>query len=233
MGSLLASWDDVSVVDMRRSGPEPIPGLPQIKRTPGMADELLKELAPLLAEEGIDLDGGEVQDMATLQAAMDRAVERRNMQLFTPVGAARDHAVDVLRGVVSAVATGDSTRAAEMLDAVPPESPQDEAATVAGCTGVGLGLLDSWLGGYDAQAPATLGVRIRLPAGHWTGERAATDILALARRGRAFRSLDRVIARQGGQHVLYGTALALSAAIQGWSELTGASVSELAQVHIH
>jgi hypothetical protein len=78
-----------------------------------------------------------------------------------------------------------------------------------------------------------LGVRIRLPAGHWTGERAATDILALARRGRAFRSLDRVIARQGGQHVLYGTALALSAAIQGWSELTGASVSELAQVHIH
>jgi hypothetical protein len=231
-GSLPVGWDDVSVADMRRSAPEPIPGLPRIKHTPGMADELLKELAPLLAEEGIDLGGGEIQDMATLQAALDRAVERRNMALFTPVGTARDHAVDVLRGVVSAVAAADSTRAAELLEAVAPESPQDETTTVAGCTGVGLGLLDSWLGGHDAHAPAALGERTRLPAGHWIGERAATDILALARRGRAFRSLDRVIARQGGRHVLYGTALALSAAVQGWSELTGVSVSELAQVHI-
>lgn len=44
-----AAWDDVLVVDMRRSGPEPIPGLPRVKHTPGMADELLTELAPLLA----------------------------------------------------------------------------------------------------------------------------------------------------------------------------------------
>jgi hypothetical protein len=62
-----------------------------------MADELFEELASLLAEEGIHLKGGEVRDMVRLQAAMDRAVERRNMQLFTPVGAARDYAAGALR----------------------------------------------------------------------------------------------------------------------------------------
>jgi len=35
------------------------------------------------------------------------------------------------------------------------------------------------------------------------------DILILARKGRAFRSRDSLIARQGGQHVLYGSTLVL------------------------
>jgi len=42
-----------------------------------------------------------------------------------------------------------------------------------------------------------------LLAGHWLGERVATDILVLASKGRAFRSLDTLITQQGGQHVLY------------------------------
>jgi hypothetical protein len=41
-----------------------------------MANELLHELAPLLAEEGIDVDNIDVPDLDTLQAAMERAVER-------------------------------------------------------------------------------------------------------------------------------------------------------------
>jgi hypothetical protein len=53
---------------------------------------------------------------------------------------------------------------------------------------------------------------VHLPAGHWRGERAATDILILGRKGRAFSSLDTLIARQGGEHVLYGSALTLTAA---------------------
>jgi hypothetical protein len=53
----------------------------------------------------------------------------------------------------------------------------------------------------------------RLPAGHWTGERAATEILSLARKGHAIDSLGILITRQGGVHVLYGSALALAAAI--------------------
>lgn len=75
---------------------------------------------------------------------------------------------------------------------------------MAGCTSRGAG------------SAGFLAGRIRPPTGHRIGERAATDILALAGRGRAFRSLDRLIARQGVQHVLFGGALALSAAVQGW-----------------
>jgi hypothetical protein len=37
------------VPDMRRRAPEPPAGLPQIQFKPGMANELLQELAPLLA----------------------------------------------------------------------------------------------------------------------------------------------------------------------------------------
>jgi hypothetical protein len=217
---------------MRRVGPEPVPGLPRVVRKPGLADEMLRELAPLLAEEGIDLNGGEVQDLETLQAALDRAVARHNMHLFTPVGAAREHAAAFLREVVDAIAAGDGARAGVLLDAVPPEPPEPGAASVPGCTGVAVGLLDSWLGGHDGQAPTRLGERTTLPAGHWVGERAATDILVLAGRGRAFRSLQKVIARQGGYHVLFGSALAVASALLWWSQLTGTSVTELGRQHI-
>jgi hypothetical protein len=44
------------MADMRRRSPEPPPGPPQIQFTPGLANETLRELAPLLAEEGIDVD---------------------------------------------------------------------------------------------------------------------------------------------------------------------------------
>ena len=46
---------------------------------PGLAQETLRELAPLLAEEAIDVDSIDVPDLASLQAALDRAVERHNM----------------------------------------------------------------------------------------------------------------------------------------------------------
>jgi hypothetical protein len=62
-----------------------------------------------------------------------------------------------------------------------------------------------------------------------TGKRAATDILTLAGKGRAFSSLDALIARQGGQHVLYGSALALTAALQAWSRHAGTPVPDLAR----
>jgi hypothetical protein len=52
---------------------------------------------------------------------------------------------------------------------------------------------------------------VGLPGAHFTGKRAATDILALASKGRAFRSLDTHLIRQGGPQVLSGGALALSA----------------------
>ena len=137
-----------------------------------------------------------------------------------------------LRLAAEAIADGDTRLAAAILDQAQPESRDGSAATVSGCIGIALGLLDQWLTGHDADAPAGLARLTRLPAGHWTGEHAATDILTLAREGRAFASLDALIARQGGQHVLYGSALALAAALQAWSRHAGTPLIDLARTVI-
>ncbi len=220
-----------AVADMRRSSPEPPPGFPQIQHKPGLGNEMLRELAPLLAEEGIDVDNLEVADLDTLRAAMNRAVERLNMARFTPVGQAREYAATTLRLVIEAIDEGDTHLAGAILDAVPPEAP-DDTATVAGCIGVALGLLDEWLGGRHPHTPAELARQTRLPAGHWQGERAATDILALAGKGRAFSSLDTLISRQGGQQVLTGSALALAAAAHAWSQHTDTPILELVRTEV-
>ncbi len=218
------------VPDMRRRTPEPPPaGLPDIQVKPGMAGELLRELAPLLAGEGIDVSNIDATDPDTLQQALSRAVERHNMAMFTPAGHARELAAVTLRLAAEAIAGGDTALAAAVLDQAQPESPDGQAATVAGCIGLTLGLLDQWLSGHDTSAPLGLAGLTRLPAGHWTGERAARDILPLARKGRAFASLDALIARQGGQHVLHGNVLVLAAALHAWARHAGTPLIELAR----
>ena len=220
------------MADMRRRSPEPPPGLPKIEVKPGMAQELLRELAPLLAEEGIDAGNIDVPGLPTLQAAMNRAVERRNMTMFTPAGPARDLAVTTLRLVTQAVAGGDTTLAAAILDQAQPESPGNTAPTVAACTGVALGLLDNWLAGPGRGTPPGLGPRVRLPARNRAGKKAATETPVLARKGRAFASLGTLIARQGGKHVLYGSALTLAATIQAWAAHTDTPAGELARTAV-
>ena len=118
------------------------------------------------------------------------------------------------------------------MDQAQPESPDGSAATVSACIGLALGLLDQWLSGRDTSAPAALAKLTQLPAGHWTGERAARDILILARKGRAFASLDALITRQSGQHVLYGSALVLAAAVQAWARHADTPVIDLARAVI-
>jgi len=194
---------------------------------PGLADEMMRELAPLLAEEGIDVDDIDVPDLPTLQAVMNRAVERHNMTRFTPIGPARSLAIRALSEAVQALAGQDTFRAARVLDRVQPESPEGTQATVAGCIGICLGLLDDWLDNNNDAVPAGLAGRVKLPAQRWLGERAAADILVLASKGRAFRSLDKLIVRQGGEHVLYGSTLALAAVITTWSTDTGTSLEQL------
>lgn len=215
------------MADMRRRSPEPPPGMPQIEFTPGLANELLRELAPLLAEEGIDVDNIDIPDLDTLQAALNRAVERRNMELFSPVGQTRDIALVTLRLVVEAILDGDTILASTRLDQVQPESTDNSTATVASCIGIALGLLDNWLSEQARDAPTELGHHTTLPAGHWRGQRAATDILILARKRRAFRSLDKLLTRQGGPQVLAGSALALAAATDAWAQHSNTPHAEL------
>lgn len=215
------------MADMRRHNPEPPPGDISIEHQPGLANEMLRDLAPLLAEEGIDVDNIDVDNIETLQAAMDRAVERRNMELFSPVGPTRDIAVATLRLVVEAILEEDTTLAGTLLDQVVPDSPDNTAATVASCTGISLGLLDDLLGGHAPDTPTGLAQRTVLPAGHWTGERAARDILVLARKGRAFASLDKLFSRQGGPQVLAGSALAVAATLAAWMATSDTPQSQL------
>ena len=223
---------------MRRDGPESPWARPEIEFKPGMAREMLRELAPLLAEEGIQVDEhGEladvdVPDLQTLQRALDRAVQRQNLALFTPTGQARDLAAAALRQVTEAIAAHQTARATAVLEQVVPESPDHAVATVAGCTGIALGLLDEWRSGRDPAAPPHLAAHTRLPAGHWVGQRAATDVLALAAKGRAFGSLDTLTVRQGGRHLLHGSALALAAAALAWARQTGTELTELTATKI-
>lgn len=221
---------------MRRTTPEPESTGLRVEHRPGMAAEMFRELAPLLAEEGIDvncLDELGAPDLATLQASLNRAVERHNLALFTPVGRARELAVATLRLAVEAITEDDTTRAGAALDQAQPESPDGQAPTVSACIGVALGLLDEYLGSPNSLAPQGIRGLVRLPAGHWFGARAATDILVLAGKGRAFRSLETLLVRQGGQQVLYGAALALAATTTAWSDHTGTPISELIRDTLH
>ena len=129
------------------------------------------------------------------------------MARFTPVGPAREHAVVLLRRIVEAIAADDTTHAAALLDSVPPESPDNATATVAGCIGVALGLLDEWLSGHDPQAPGGLGPPCR-PSSRALGRRTRRHRHPRAGpQGTGLRSLDTLLIRQGGKHVLYGSAL--------------------------
>lgn len=211
--------------DLRRNSPEPPLGPREVRRRPGLADEMMRELAPLLAADGVDIN--DVSDIDVLNRAIQKATERRNMELFTPVGARRDQAVALLMLIVAAIADGRTDRAGALLDKAQPESPDNSAPEVSSCMGVALGLLDEWLSGRDPDVPKNLADGVRLPAGHWFGGRAAVNVLALARKGRAFQSVGSLIVGQGSHQLLAGSALALASAIIAWSGTSGTSVAKL------
>ena len=124
-----------------------------------MANELLHELAPLLAEEGIDVNNIDVSDPDTLQQALGRAIERHNMAMFTPVGHARELAAVTMRLAAEAIAGGDTTLAAADLGPGParipgrfrrPPSPAASASrwacSTSGCPGTTPAHRPGWPG---------------------------------------------------------------------------------------
>lgn len=116
-----------------------------------MADEMLRELAPLLAEEGIDLSDDHVPDLKTLQAALGRAVERRNFELFGPVGATRQSPSTSCAWSWTRSCPATAGTAGQLLEQVQPESPDNTAATVSSCIGIALGLLDDTESATDGR----------------------------------------------------------------------------------
>ncbi|MDH6238426.1 hypothetical protein [Cryobacterium sp. CG_9.6] len=190
-----------------------------------MADDLVRELAPVLPEASVDIN--DLTDSDALNQALHKAVERRNIELFTLVGTRRDQAIALLMLVLTAIASGGTKRVGIFLDTAQPEVPDDSSPEVSSCIGLAWGLLDSWLTGHDSKAPVTLARVTHLPAEHWFGQRAAVNVLALARKARAFQSLGFLITRQGRPQFLAGVSLVLAAAGLAWSRTEGTEASKL------
>lgn len=199
-----------------------------IRHQPGLAGELLDQLKPLLAADGIDLDDPDhPPDRATLQAGLDRAMERHNAALFTPVGDRRAAALTLLHEFTEAVADGDDRAALGVLDRAQPESSDARIPEVSAVIGVALGLVDEWLSGRAPEVPKDLGAGLRVP-GQWRKvARPAAEILALGSQDRAAGSLDALIPRQGGRQVLAGAALAVALAAGAWASRTGTPLGSL------
>lgn len=132
-----------------------------------------------------------------------------------------------MRLCVEAIDQGQTELAHAILATAKPESPDGSSATVAGTIGVALDLLDRLLSGREPDAPAKLAARVRLPRGHWLGERAGREILSLAAQGRSFDALGSLITRQGSHAVQAGAVLALASAAQTWARGAGVSVDQL------
>ena len=182
-----------------------------ISHDPGMSDRMMRELAPFLKAEGIDIDDPNADfTEADLHIAMEKAQVEYNRRLFTPVGAHRGLALGKLRSFSVAFAEGD-IKTAEAVVASLPSDPEDFSPSVAQVTGAAMGLLDEWFTD-DVHGPKLGGVM----APKWsvkTSRAVARDILALAHKGRVVDSLDRLIASNSGRPVLEGSMLAVAAAV--------------------
>ncbi|NWN88752.1 MAG: hypothetical protein HLX51_09475 [Micrococcaceae bacterium] len=180
-------FDDPEFVEMlKRSG---------VTHRPGMAQELMDEIGPLLAADGFDMENPDQDvDLENLNAAMGRAVERRNMELVTPVGAARALTVALLREFVNVYTAEDRQLLDSILGRLRPD-PTPRHPSFSHLIGVALEKLDAWYSDEALRAALT-----RLPSADTPAEvrPAISDLEALARKGRAFRSIERLLVQHNG-----------------------------------
>jgi hypothetical protein len=189
----------------------------------------MRELAPLLAEEGIDLETSEL-DFEELQQALNRAVAKRNLALFTPVGRNRDLAVDVLRRAVDALVDRRPHDAVTLLGEAVPESADGSSAEISSCIGTALRLLDTYLGPDGVTAPPRL--RLTPAPSRWPGSASVDDIVSRARLGRAFDSLGDLSVNHSGLALHHGCASALAVVFRAWSVQDDIPGSDLIAEHI-
>ncbi|WP_166828794.1 hypothetical protein [Brevibacterium limosum] len=182
-----------------------------ISHDPGMGDRMMRELAPYLKAEGVDIDDPNADfTEAEFHVAMEKAQGEYKRRLFTPVGAHRGLALGKLRSFALAFAEGDIKRA-EAVVASLPSDPEDFNPSVAQVTGAAMGLVDEWFTD-ETYGPKLGGVM----APKWSAKKSravARDILALAHKGRVVDSLDRLITSNSGLPVLEGSMLAVAAAV--------------------
>ena len=144
-----------------------------------------------------------------LLAGIARAAAQHKVSVLSPVGAQRTGALVVLREFAEALVNGDAVAARRVLAAVEAE-PKGDAPAIAHVIGVGASVLDDWF--TDAALERALAVA---PIARWEIKQArsvASDLVGLARRGRAFASLEALRRRRSGPLILEGVALGLAAA---------------------
>lgn len=178
----------------------------------------------MLLEEGFDLDNPGQIDPARLNAALSRAMEHYNRALFTCTGSRRDQALLILRRFTLAFDAGNDTIAQRVLDEVEPE-PDGDWPAISHVIGVALELLDQW-----HTDPALRKGLSSTTLSSWSKPARASgrDILARARQGRAFASLDELHRRHNGLAVFEGSALVVAASLITLAGRERISVAELA-----
>lgn len=204
-----------------------VSGARGVVHQPGLADKMLKEMAPLLAEDGIDLNDPSTFDMETLNAALARATERTNLQRFTPLGRTRANVLILLRLISEAISEDTPQLAEIVINGIEPEPAEQYKPSVAHVIGTSLGLLDLWHS--DRKLIGTL-THIRIPRWNNRARTAAADILALARKGRAFDAIGPLIVKHNGFVVLEGSVLAITGTLQAWAASENQSVRELGEL---
>ena len=187
-------------------------------------DSLVAGLAPILEEQGIELRDGAAGGLAGVQEALARAAADHKAAVLSPVGAQRRGALVVLRRFAEALAAGDATEALGVLGAVEAE-PKGDAPAIAHVIGTGASVLDAWF--TDAALSDALSVA---PIDPWVNKPArsvARDLVGLARRGRAFGSLEALRRRRSGPVILEGVALGVAAAAAARASKLGAPIGQV------
>ena len=185
------------------------PGV-EIRHYSGPTADLLEQLAPLLSDEGIDVDHLNEADPELLKAAMMRVVERHNLELSTPVGEQRARTVNTLRELLAAHHAQDGAQIQVLFGSIGPV-PTRHRPSSGHLTGVTVETLDTTY--RNEQYHPGLHV-IEIPKVETSTRAAAQHILGLAAKGRAFRTLDVLLREHGGFEVSRAGVLLLTATVQ-------------------
>jgi hypothetical protein len=184
-------------------------------------ESLVAGLAPMLEEQGIELSEAGGGGIAGVNEALARAAAQHRISVLSPVGARRTGALVALRRFAEALAGGDQEAARGVLGEVEAE-PKGDAPAIAHVIGTGASVLDDWF--TDAALTDALAVA---PIAGWGGKPArsvARDLVGLARRGRAFGSLEALRRRRSGPVILEGVALGVAAAAAARASSAGAPI---------
>ncbi|MFK4789034.1 hypothetical protein [Microbacterium sp. ZW T5_56] len=195
-------------------------GGPDVVHVPGMAADMLNKLAPLLAEDGFDIDN--IADIDAFQDALTRAAERYNLELQTPIGPQRESALQTLRTFAIDTHEGFDADTWTLAESIPPETESD-TATVAQVIGTGAGLLDSW-----GITPPFLLTVARVPAPGWAepSRRAMRDVLRRAADRGAFDATGELILQYGGEATLHAVLVAVATTVIALADADRIDVTE-------